>query len=943
MGLIVIPSIPLATYRLQFTRDFGFDDAARLVPYLRDLGISHLYASPFLKARPGSTHGYDVVDHNQLNPELGGDDAFDRLSQALAAAGMGLILDFVPNHMGVGHADNAWWLDVLEWGPRSPHARSFDIDWDLLPFKPEGGVLLPILGQPYGDALAAGEIRLGFDPDEGSFSAWYFDHRLPIRPNRYSEVIRTVVAAAEASDTPAGRALLKIAAEHSDPRAPSREKAPAYKAALAAVEGGAEVIARGLAAYHVRPGEPASVLTLHRLLERQHYRVSSWRVASSEINYRRFFDVNDLAGLREEDVRTFAAVHRLVARLIADDRLHGLRLDHIDGLSNPGRYCGRLQRLVRTMRGGAARPFYTVVEKILAEGEDLPRLPGVAGTTGYEWLNLITHTLVDPRGLPALDAAAEAFTGDAEPFESVVKRAKRHVLRTMLSSEFTVLARLLARIAAGQWRTRDFTYDRLREALELYIIHFPIYRTYITAEGATEADRAIVARTIGIAKGLWRGADVAIFDLLHDALTRDLIGSDRQGYSRARVRRFALKVQQFTGPMMAKSLEDTAFYRYIHLLALNEVGGEPRQGGVSVAEFHTCMARRERRPHGLTATATHDTKRGEDARTRILALSELPDEWAAAAAQWAGFNAALVTDLGGRRAPSRTHEYMFYQGLLGVWPLEGPDASFIERVEGYALKAAREGKVETNWTDPDEAYEAAWTGFVRAALDPARSAPFLQSFAAFAERAALLGALNSLTQLTLKATMPGVPDFYQGTEFWDLSMVDPDNRRTVAFGPRIAALGRHAEAPDWPALAASWRDGHIKLALTQRLLALRARFPDIFTHGRYHALRVAGQDADNVIAFSRSVGTRAVVVVAGRHFAGATEGGRRWFDPAAWQASIDLTRFHDLRSVLTPEHTCAPGVLALAELCGALPVAILEATALSRHARESMPAASTSH
>jgi (1->4)-alpha-D-glucan 1-alpha-D-glucosylmutase len=925
--VVVIPSIPLATYRLQFTKDFGFDDAARLVPYLRDLGIGHLYASPFLKARPGSMHGYDVVDHNQLNPELGGEAGFDRLSAALAEADMGLILDFVPNHMGIGHADNAWWLDVLEWGEKSPHARSFDIDWDLLPYSNEGGVLLPILGKPYGDALSAGEIKLGFDPAEGSFSAWYFDHRLPIRPNRYGEIIRTLVAAADATETPAGAALLKIAAGHADPRAPSREKAPAFKAALAAVPGGAEVIERGLSAYRPSPSDPGAVLALHRLLERQHYRVASWRVAASEINYRRFFDVNDLAALREEDVRTFAAVHRLVARLISEDRLHGLRLDHIDGLSNPGRYCRRLQRLVRAMRGGAARPFYVVVEKILAEDRELPRLAGVAGTTGYEWLDLISRTLLDHRGIAALDATAETFTGDTEPFERVVVGAKRHVLRTMLSSEFTVLARLLARIAAGQWRTRDFTYDRLRDALELYILHFPIYRTYITVEGATEADRAIVARTIEAAKAQWLGADTAIFDLLHDALTRDLIGADRQGYSRARVRRFALKMQQFTGPMMAKSLEDTAFYRYVHLLALNEVGGDPLRPAASIADLHQRMARRERHPHGLTATATHDTKRGEDARARILALSELADEWADAVTHWGALNATLAVDDGGKRLPSRTHEYMFYQALLGGWPLAGVDRHFVERIEAFAIKATREGKVETSWTDPDAAYEAVLTAFIRGALDSDRSAAFLASFSAFAKRTALIGAVNSLTQVTLKAMMPGVPDFYQGTELWDLSFVDPDNRRPVDFAARIAALGKHDHMPDWPGLAASWRDGAIKLALTKRLLALRQRLPDIFTHGRYQPLPVAGEDADRVIAFARSVGARTAIVVACRHSAVATDRGRHWFDPASCKACVDLTRFHGLRSALQAGRTFDSGVLTIEALCDVLPVAVLEATA----------------
>lgn len=921
--------IPLATYRVQLTKDFGFDDAAAIVPYLQALGISHLYASPFLLARAGSTHGYDIVDHSRLNPELGGEEAFGRLSQALAQADMGLILDFVPNHMGVGRADNAWWLDVLEWGPKSPHAASFDIDWETLPFKAEGGVLLPILGRTYGDALDAGEIKLAFDPTEGSFSAWYFEHRLPIRPNRYGEILRTAVAAAEAAEELAGRRLLELADLHPDPRAPSREEAPAFKAALAAVAGGADVIERGLRAYRPTDRDPTPGAMLHRLLERQHYRVAHWRVAVSEINYRRFFDVNDLAGLRVENLHTFTAVHRLVVRLIAENRLHGLRLDHIDGLQNPVRYCRRLQRLVRSARGGARStlPLYTLVEKILAEGEEMPRLPGVAGTTGYEWLNTISRVLLDERGMPALRDAARALTGRTQPFETVLEQAKRRVLDTMLSSEFTVLARLLARIAAGHRRTRDFTFDRLRAALELYIIHFPVYRTYITVEGASPADRATIALTIAVARAQWFGPDGEIFDLLQDALTRDLIAPGRQGYSRARVRRFALKVQQFTGPMMAKSLEDTAFYRYFDLIALNEVGGNPVLPGLSPADFHAAMAARaQSSPHGLTATATHDTKRGEDARARLLVLSELPAEWAQAAEHWTSLNAPLVHTDGTRRAPSRGHEYMLYQALVGAWPLGGPDQDFVQRMQAYAIKAAREGKLETSWTNPDEAYESALTRFVGNLLDPARSAPFIESFSAFACRVALIGALNSLSQLALKATMPGVPDFYQGTEAWDLSLVDPDNRRSVDFSSREKRLHHLAQNQDWSELARRWPDGGIKLALTRHLLALRARLPNAFTAGSYHPLPVVGADADHVVAFARSDGRRSAIVIVGRHFARVTDGGRSWSPGSGRDAAVAVAGWGPVRHLLAPSGAIVGERVPVAALFESLPVAVLEAT-----------------
>jgi (1->4)-alpha-D-glucan 1-alpha-D-glucosylmutase len=624
-GSLVPPVIPLATYRLQLSRDFGFDDAARLVPYLKALGITHLYASPFLKARAGSRHGYDIVDHSALNPEFGGDAGFARLSEALREADLGLILDFVPNHMAVGKADNAWWLDVLEWGPASPHAASFDISWELLPYRRGGGVLLPVLGKPYGEALNGGEIELRYDPQEGSFSAWYFDHRFPINPQRYSDMLTTMVAAADATVEPAGRELIALADAHRRPGLPSYAEAPALKRSLAEIDGAAAIIERGLAAY--RADHDAGRQALHRLLERQHYRLASWRVAVSGINYRRFFDINDLAGLRVEHPHTFRAMHELVARLVAADELQGLRLDHIDGLIDPLQYSRRLQQLIRQIRGADRRDFYVLVEKILGDGEPMPRFSGVAGTTGYEWLNLISRVLVDDAGRVRLNEFWRSIAPDQSDFESVLENAKRRVLDTIMASEFAVLVQLLTRIAAGHYSTRDYTGDRLREALTLYVLEFPYYRTYVTRSSCRDEDRAVINRTIAAARRRWQGSDTQIFDFLRDALTLDLA---RNGlpYSRSRLRNFALKFQQFTGPMMAKSLEDTALYRYHSLLALNDVGGDPVLPALSVNTFHERMQRRARQsPHSLTATATHDTKRGEDARMRILALSELPELW----------------------------------------------------------------------------------------------------------------------------------------------------------------------------------------------------------------------------------------------------------------------------------------------------------------------------
>src|SRR6478735_3900637 len=521
------PSIPIATYRLQLTPNFDFDAAASIVPYLKALGITHLYASPFMKARKGSTHGYDIVDHTRINPELGGDAGFERLSAALKERDLGLILDFVPNHVGVHFADNPWWLDVLEWGPASPHAVSFDIDWDQLPYRARGGVLLPIIGSSYGQALEHGEIELRYDANEGSFSAWYFEHRLPIAPERYGEILRTVLKEAGAEETTAGKAILALASRYRGLRHPNRKEAPAFKVELQAIAGSGEIIERGLAAYRAGPDRAAPTLALHHLLERQHYKLGHWRLASSDINYRRFFDINTLAGLRVEDAGTFEAIHRLVRKLIAERKLEGIRLDHIDGLRDPAQYFQRLRRLLREARQDNADPFYIVIEKILDEHERLPRFGGVHGTTGYEWMNAITHVLIDSNGLAPLDEVWRQISNQSPKLQPILKEAKRRVLETLLASEFTVLTRLLARIAGGHYSTRDYSADSLRQALELYVLHFPVYRTYLTAAGPTSHDRALILQTIERARADWFAADDGIFDFLRDVLTMDLTRTDK--------------------------------------------------------------------------------------------------------------------------------------------------------------------------------------------------------------------------------------------------------------------------------------------------------------------------------------------------------------------------------------------------------------------------------
>jgi len=599
--------------------------------------------------------------------------------------------------------------------------------------------------------------------------------------------------------------------------------------------------------------------------------------------------------------------------------LQGLRLDHIDGLRDPAQYTRRLRQLIHKVRGQARRSgsFYIVVEKILADGEPMPNLPGVAGTTGYEWLNVIARVLVDGAGLEPLERSWRAFTGEHASFAEIVENAKQRVIDTMLASEFTVLCRALSRIAAGHFSTRDFTIDRLRAALQRYVIEFPVYRTYVTAAGTSAEDRRLIEDTIARARARWRGPDPDIFDFLRDVITLDLAANP--GYSAPRVRNFALKLQQFTGPLTAKALEDTAFYRYHRLLALNEVGGDPAEPALDLDEFHKRQQQHaEKSPGGLTATATHDTKRGEDARARILAISELPQEWDAAVRGWRAQNAPLVQQAGPQRRPSLAHEYMLYQALIGAWP-QTLDTGFAERMCAYAVKAAREGKEETSWTNPNALYEAGLQQFLRSLLDEKISPTFLASFGEFAERTALLGALNGLSQLALKGLLPGVPDFYQGTELWDFSLVDPDNRRPVDFPARRRELA--AEVSGWADLVDNWRDGRIKLALTRAVLRLRQEFAEIFRRGTYEPLPVSGRHASHVIAFARSVKRQRLIVAVGRHFGPLTDGGRHW--PEAFEAVIESPAAANYFDVIDTYSNFRTKELNLAHLFRHLPVCVL--------------------
>ncbi len=947
------PAVPRATLRLQFHKGFTLDDAARHVPYFAALGASHIYASPLLAARPGSTHGYDIVDHNSINPELGGRAAFDRFVGTLHAHGLGLILDFVPNHMGVGGGDNGWWLDVLEWGRASPFARYFDIDWDPPEPSLRGKLLVPFLGTPYDEALHGGQLALRFDAAAGTFSVWYYEHRIPIAPRDYGRILTDAaaqspenrvaldgLAARFAALDPHGRARGRIAETRAAAGIAKAELAAlvgASPTALAAIEG-------AVARRNGTAGVPSSFAALHRLLERQAARLAYWRVATDEVNYRRFFDINGLAGLRMEDPELFEDSHRLIFALIAEGKLDGLRLDHVDGLLDPAEYCRRLQNRIAPLiaahpapPAGAPRldtPFYVVVEKILAPHERLREDWPVNGTTGYDFMAQVGGLFADPAGAAALRALFARFTGDRRDWDQIAVEARGQIARNNLSSELGLLAGMMRRLAKANLATRDFTLNALRLALIDVAAHFPVYRTYVGPRGADEEDRRDLDWAIARARRAPGLLDRSIYDFVHDVLAVDTGALRGTGWRRRELYAVARKIQQFTGPMAAKSEEDTAFYRHFPLLSLNEVGSSPARFGMTAAAFHrTCQERRRRHPHAMLATATHDHKRGEDARARIAVLSECPADWARAVGRWARLNRHKRAEIAGRTAPSRADEYLLYQTLVGAWPLtldvRDADglAAFAERIRGYMIKAVREAKRETNWALPDPDYESAMHGFVEKILDPHLSHGFLAEFAGFVDGLVAAGALNGLVQTTLRLTTPGVPDLYQGTERWDFSLVDPDNRRPVPFERLAADLATYRDTP-LPELLTAWRNGRVKQTLIARINALRTARPALFADGDYQPVEASGVHAGRVLAFRRSHETGALAVVvpvlAARLLGDAAApliAPEAWGDTAVALATGEGT----LPNVLTG-HTIAcgaDGTVPLADLLRDFPVAVL--------------------
>ncbi|MFA5700873.1 MAG: malto-oligosyltrehalose synthase [Desulfuromonas sp.] len=903
-----VPEIPCSTYRLQFRREFTFEHALKILPFLQQLGISHCYASPCLQARPGSIHGYDIIDHNAINSELGGAPTFARFVSALHQQNMGLILDIVPNHMGIMGSDNVYWLDVLENGQAARYAAFFDIDWAPLKKTLQGKVLVPVLGDYYGNVLEAGEFHLRLDVERGAFSVYYFEHQFPIDPREYPRILTRALARLEQSLGHKDQRLVEfqrlICAFSNLPSRQARDQKSVaernrnkevHKAELARLLCDADiahVVDETLELFNSEEG----IDQLHELLENQAWLVSYWRVAADEINYRRFFDINDLAGLRMEDPAVFAATHTLVLNAIARGDVQGLRIDHPDGLYDPAGYFNMLQaqvasRLVSPHLQDSSpaakdlttpeRPFYVVVEKILIGAEQLRQNWAVSGTTGYDFANLVNGLFVDGGAEAQMSRIYADFVGQITPLQETIYQAKKLIMRVALSSELHVLAQQLGRIAEMDRHTCDFTLSSLRDTLREIIAVFPVYRTYVQADSIQTEDLRYINLAVAAAKKKTRETDFAIFDFIRKVLSTEIAEGKSSDY-RQQVITFTLKFQQYTGPVMAKGLEDTAFYRYNRLLSLNEVGGAPQSFGVSVATFHAQNQHRaENWPHAMLGSSTHDSKRSEDVRARINVLSEMPDQWQAKVRRWARINRDRGHDRGqcgaqGQSCVTPNDEYFLYQTLLGVWPLTEPGAAELQtlcsRVSASLLKAGREAKLHTSWEHPDPDYEAALSTFVEALFRAPANNPFLQDFLPFQQLVSQVGLFNSLSQTLLKLTAPGMPDIYQGNELLDFSLVDPDNRRPVDYRRRIELLDQLKGRLD----AGEKRSGVVrgllqppaaecaKLYLTWRGLQLRRTHPELFRHGNYQALRLFGTHAEHLCAYARSYKGMLVLTLAPR-------------------------------------------------------------------------------
>ena len=894
---------PSATYRLQFNRLFAFDQATAIVDYLDDLGITDIYASPFLMARPGSLHGYDVTDQTRFNPEIGDEDSFLRLSTSLHDHKMGLIADVVPNHMCITHPSNRWWGDVLENGPSSPFARFFDIDWHPPKEELANKVLLPFLGDQYGRVLENQEIKVVYANDQ--FEAVYYESPLPLAPWTWTMILEPAAARLRDQLGPSHEHLAELESittalshlpgntetDEAKIREREREKAIVKRRLselMQASPEATEAIQTALIDINGRRGDPHSFDRLERLLESEAYRLSFWRVAMDEINYRRFFDINDLAAIRVEDPEVFSAVHALIFDLVSRGHITGLRIDHPDGLFEPEKYFRYLQDaclaqspLAKTNgkgdRNGAERTFYVVAEKILMPNESLRAAWPIEGTSGYNFLNLVNGVFVDHTKAKAFEQLYRRFTGWSQEFDDLVCDSKRLILQVAMSSELNVLARKLDRISEQHRWYRDFTLESLRDALKEVLATFPVYRSYIRSDQkeVDPEDRREITVAIREAKRRNPAISESVFDFIQNVLLlQHPDGLDDS--QRAERHIFAMRFQQLSSPVMAKGMEDTSFYRYYPLASLNEVGGNPERFGLSANAFQRRnLVRGELWPNSMNASSTHDTKRAEDVRARINVLSEMPSEWYRAIRRWRDITRKWKTNVGELIAPDANEEYLLYQTLVGTWPLLPMNAQehavYIQRIQNYMQKALHEAKVHTSWISPNAEYDRAVQDFVAKVLHPSAENAFLEDFRQFQAPIAQAGMWNSLSQVLLKIASPGVPDFYQGNELWSFHLVDPDNREPVDFDRRRKMLAKlHEKDPDFKALVDRLMnkpcDGAIKLFVTERALRFRRDHRELFAAGSYVPLVADGSRSNHLLAFARQWNGRTVVALASRFF-----------------------------------------------------------------------------
>ncbi|WP_018937829.1 MULTISPECIES: malto-oligosyltrehalose synthase [unclassified Thioalkalivibrio] len=875
----------IATCRLQLHAGFTLDDAAAIVPYLARLGVSHVYLSPILQAVRGSSHGYDVVDPSRVNEELGGEPARQRLCAALDAAGMGLVLDIVPNHMAVAGDQNPWWWDVLENGPASPFATYFDVDWESSEERWPNKVLLPVLGDHYGRVLEAGEIRLQYGT--GLFDLAYYEHRFPLDPSSLNELLDHACRATGIellgflAESCARLPQPHLIAHHSVQRRHRDQDVirQLLDDTTRQDPAAAEAIAAEVERINADPD------ALDALIDKQNYRLAWWRTAGRDLGYRRFFDINDLAGLRQEKEEVFQAVHALPVRWVAEGSVHGLRVDHPDGLRDPGQYFNQLHR--------ACPDIWIVAEKILEPGEQLPGDWPIAGTTGYDFLNRVQGLFADPAGEAPLTRLFEELTGEGSDYPGLVYESKRQVLKDLLGSELNRLSSLFVDICERHRRHRDYTRHELYLALLEAAACFPVYRTYVTPRegGVTDADVGCVETATQQAAERRPELDSELLQFLRNLLLLRIPGE--------RETEFALRFQQLTGPAMAKGVEDTALYRFHRLTALNEVGGDPGSFGLSVDEFHEASARaRARHPEAMLATSTHDTKRSEDVRARLLLLSEMPEAWARSVRRWMRHNARHRS--GGWPDPAT--EYLYYQTLVGAWPIDA------ERMTAYMEKATREAKQHTSWTHPQEDYEQALRDFVAGTLD---DPGFRESLESFLQPLVGPGRTNSLAQTLIKLTAPGIPDIYQGSELWDLSLVDPDNRRPVDFDTRtrlLEELAHHSPAQ----INARADEGLPKQWVVHQALALRRRHPEWFRpDAACTPLRASGERAGHAVAYLRGEGALVLVPRLTLGLAGDWGGTRLAVPHGTWHNRLSGA-------------TLRGGDYPVAEILDAFPVALLE-------------------